>query len=142
MKKIISLLLMLFLLASSGLNFIVMADIHIYRGRYANTSDIAYTFDGKHLYRGRYTNTSDILLTFGAPVPIIINNDVKHIITVYKFLSDSVVWRELILLPRYILCRSGGGGILRWLCRRSRCSCRRRGRGLLRGLLERPWTSR
>ena len=49
-----------------------MADIHIYRGRYTNTSDILNTWDGKHLYRGRYTNTSDILLTFEAPVPVII----------------------------------------------------------------------
>ena len=45
---------------------------HLYKGRFTNTSDILYTFDGKHLYRGRFTNTSDILLTFGAPVPVII----------------------------------------------------------------------
>jgi hypothetical protein len=37
---------------------------HIYSGRYTNTSDIMYTWDGKHLYKGRYTNTSDILYTF------------------------------------------------------------------------------
>ena len=45
---------------------------YLYKGRFTNTSDILYTFDGKHLYRGRFTNTSDILLTFGAPVPVII----------------------------------------------------------------------
>ena len=51
-----------------------MADTHIYRGRYTNTSDILYTWDGKHIYKGRYTNTSDILMTFGGliPVPIIL----------------------------------------------------------------------
>lgn len=49
-----------------------MADTHIYKGRYNNSSDILYTFDGKHLYRGRYTNSSDILLTFDGPVPVII----------------------------------------------------------------------
>lgn len=47
---------------------------HIYKGRYTNSSDILYTFDGKHLYRGRYTNFSDILLTFGGlmPVPVML----------------------------------------------------------------------
>lgn len=50
----------------------LVADTHIYRGRYTNTSDILYTFDGKHLYKGRYTNSSDILMTFDAPVPVII----------------------------------------------------------------------
>lgn len=84
--------LMLFLFEASGFTYKAMANIHIYRGRYTDTSDIlttwdgkhiyrgrytdwsdiAYTFDGKHLYRGRYTDTSDILLTFGAPVPVII----------------------------------------------------------------------
>ena len=51
-----------------------MVDTHIYRGRYTNTSDILYTWDGKHIYKGRYTNTSDILMTFGGliPVPIIL----------------------------------------------------------------------
>lgn len=32
------------------------ADKHIYKGRYTNSSDILYTWDGKHVYRGRYTN--------------------------------------------------------------------------------------
>ena len=50
----------------------LMADTYSYRGRYTNSSDIIYTFDGKHLYKGRYTNSSDILLTFDAPVPVII----------------------------------------------------------------------
>ena len=45
---------------------------HIYRGRYANHSDILFTYDGEHLYRGKYTNYSDILLTFDAPVPVIV----------------------------------------------------------------------
>ena len=49
-----------------------MADIHIYKGRYTNSSDILYTSDGKHLYLGRYTNSSDILMTIDGPVPIII----------------------------------------------------------------------
>lgn len=49
-----------------------MANIHIHSGRYTNTSDIIYTFDGKHLYRGRYTYTSDILLTIDGIVPIIV----------------------------------------------------------------------
>jgi hypothetical protein len=72
MKKYLSLFLMLFLFAASGFNFRAMADTHIYKGRYANTSDILYTFDGKHLYKGRYTNTSDILMTFDAPVPVMV----------------------------------------------------------------------
>ena len=63
---------MLFLFAASGFNFRAMADTHIYKGRYTNTSDILYTFDGKHLYKGRYTNTSDILMTFDAPVPVMV----------------------------------------------------------------------
>ena len=91
-KKYLSLFLMLFLFAASGFNYNAMADTHIYRGRFTNTSDIQttwdgkhlyngrfsntsaimYTWDGKHLYRGRFTHTSDILLTFGAPVPVII----------------------------------------------------------------------
>ena len=41
-----------------------MADIHIYKGRFTNTSDILYTFDGEHIYSGRYTNTSDVRYTF------------------------------------------------------------------------------
>ena len=41
-----------------------MATMHIYSGRYTNTSDILCTWDGKHLYKGRYTNTSDILYTW------------------------------------------------------------------------------
>ena len=45
-------------------NHYVMAQTHIYKGRYKNTSDILYTWDGKHLYRGRFTNTNDILYTF------------------------------------------------------------------------------
>lgn len=64
MKKYLSLFLILFLFAVSGLNFRAMADTHIYRGRYTNTSDILCTWDGKHIYKGRYTNTSDILYTF------------------------------------------------------------------------------
>ena len=43
---------------------------HIYKGRYTNSSDILFTYDGKHLYRGRYTNSSDIILTYGGPVPV------------------------------------------------------------------------
>lgn len=55
-------------------NTSAMADTHIYRGRYTNSSDILCTWDGKHLYRGRYTNFSDILLTFGGlmPVPVML----------------------------------------------------------------------
>ncbi len=71
-NKYLYLFLVLLLFAASGFNFRAMADIHIYRGRYTNTSDILYTFDGKHLYKGRYTNMSDILMTFGAPVPVMI----------------------------------------------------------------------
>ena len=41
-----------------------MATMHIYSGRYTNTSVILCTWDGKHLYKGRYTNTSDILYTW------------------------------------------------------------------------------
>lgn len=37
---------------------------HIYKGRYTNSSDILYTWDGEHLYRGRYTNSSDVLYTW------------------------------------------------------------------------------
>lgn len=37
---------------------------HLYRGKYTNYSDILYTWDGKHLYKGRYTNYSDVLLTY------------------------------------------------------------------------------
>ena len=83
---------MLFFYTASGYNFSAMADIyiykgrftntsdilytwdgkHIYKGRFANTSDILYTFDGKHLYRGRFTNTSNILMTCNGPVPVVI----------------------------------------------------------------------
>lgn len=42
---------------------------HIYKGRYTNSSDILYTWDGKHLYKGRYTNSSDIVLTVDGSVP-------------------------------------------------------------------------
>ena len=49
-----------------------MANIHFYRGRYTNTSEITYTWDGKHVYKGRYNYTSDILLTVDSPVPIIV----------------------------------------------------------------------
>ena len=31
-------------------------NVHIYRGKYANYSDIRYTWDGEHLYRGKFTN--------------------------------------------------------------------------------------
>ena len=58
MKIILSIILSITLWAGS------MADTHIYRGRYTNTSDILYTWDGKHLYSGRYSNTSDILYTW------------------------------------------------------------------------------
>ena len=44
---------------------------HIYSGRYTNSGDIMYTWDGKHMYKGRYTNSGDILYTF----------DGKHIYT-------------------------------------------------------------
>ena len=43
---------------------------HIYKGRYTNSSDILFTYDGKHLYKGRYTNSSDIILTYGGPLPV------------------------------------------------------------------------
>lgn len=68
-KKYLSLFLMLFVFAVSGFNHKAMADTHIYRGRYTNTSDILTTWDGKHLYSGRYTNTSGILLTANGIVP-------------------------------------------------------------------------
>lgn len=45
-------------------NTATMADTHIYRGRYTNTSDIVCTWDGEHLYNGRYSNTSAILYTW------------------------------------------------------------------------------
>lgn len=45
---------------------------HLYKGRYTNSSDIIYTFDGKHMYRGRYTYSSDIILTFDSPVPVLV----------------------------------------------------------------------
>lgn len=45
---------------------------HLYGGRYSNTSDILYTWDGRHLYRGRYTNTSDILMSFDGMVPVVV----------------------------------------------------------------------
>ena len=90
MKKYLYLFMVLFLFAASGFNYRAMADTHIYRGRYTNTSDILstwdgkhlysgrytntsailYTWDGKHLYRGRYTNTSDIIITVGGILPI------------------------------------------------------------------------
>ena len=41
-----------------------MAQTYIYKGRFKNTSDILYTWDGKHLYKGRFTNDNDILYTF------------------------------------------------------------------------------
>ena len=41
-----------------------MAQTYIYKGRFKNTSDILYTWDGKHLYKGRFTNTNVILYTF------------------------------------------------------------------------------
>ena len=44
----------------SGSTGSIGMDTHIYRGRYANTSDILSTWDGKHLYNGRYSNTSAI----------------------------------------------------------------------------------
>ena len=51
-----------------------MGEIKIYRGKYTNSSDIMYTWDGKFLYRGKYTNSSDIILSTNAviPIPIII----------------------------------------------------------------------
>ncbi len=47
-----------------------MANTNIYKGRFTNTSDVLYTWDGKHLYKGRFTNTSDVILTFDGIVPI------------------------------------------------------------------------
>jgi hypothetical protein len=41
-----------------------MAQTYIYNGRFKNTSDILYTWDGTHLYKGRFTNVNDILYTF------------------------------------------------------------------------------
>ena len=64
MKKYLSLILMLFLFAASGFNHNAMADTHIYRGRFTNTSDIQTTWDGKHLYNGRFSNTSAIMYTW------------------------------------------------------------------------------
>ena len=64
MKKYLSLLLMLFLFAASGFNHNALADTHIYRGRFTNTSDIQTTWDGKHLYNGRFSNTSAIMYTW------------------------------------------------------------------------------
>ena len=63
-KKYFSVILTLSLIAASGFTYDAMADIHIYRGRYTNTSDILTTWDGKHMYSGRYTNTSAILYTW------------------------------------------------------------------------------
>ena len=40
------------------------AQSYIYKGKYANYSDIMMTFDGEHVYRGRYTNYNDIILTW------------------------------------------------------------------------------
>jgi hypothetical protein len=42
----------------------------VYQGRYTNSGDIIYTFDGEHLYKGRYTNSSDIILTFDGRIPL------------------------------------------------------------------------
>lgn len=54
-----------------------MGSTHLYRGRFTNSSDILYTWDGEHLYRGRFTNSSDILYTWDGlikttdgPIPI------------------------------------------------------------------------
>ena len=43
---------------------------HLYRGRYCNYSDVVLTYDGRHVYKSRYSNYSDIILTCGAPIPI------------------------------------------------------------------------
>ena len=64
MRKFVSLLIGLIIGSTVSLYSTSMADTHIYRGRYTNTSDILTTWDGKHLYSGRYTNTSDILYTW------------------------------------------------------------------------------
>lgn len=49
-----------------------MAETHIYKGRYTNSSDILYTRDEKHMYSGRYTYSSDIILAFDSPVPVLV----------------------------------------------------------------------
>ncbi len=63
MKKLLILVTMLLATLS------VIAQSHLYKGRYTNSSDIMYIFDGKHVYKGRYTNTSDIIYTFDGIIP-------------------------------------------------------------------------
>jgi hypothetical protein len=59
-KKIIYISLVFFVLGTVN----SISQTYIYEGRYANTDNILYTFDGKHIYKGRYTNTDNILYTF------------------------------------------------------------------------------
>ena len=70
MRKFVSLLIGLIIGSTVSLYSTSMADTHIYRGRYTNTSDILYRFDGKYMDRDLYTNTSDILLTADGIIPI------------------------------------------------------------------------
>ena len=60
----VSKLICLLLIFLSLSNTKIMAENHVYRGRYTNSSDILYTWDGKHVYSGRYTNSSAILYTW------------------------------------------------------------------------------
>ncbi len=45
-------------------NHYIMAQTYIYKGRYQNQSEIAFTWDGTYLYEGRFTNQQNILYTF------------------------------------------------------------------------------
>lgn len=47
-----------------------MGSTHLYRGRFTNSSDIIYTYDGRYFYQGRFTNSSDIIKTTDGPIPI------------------------------------------------------------------------